>query len=707
MNLKFKTIKKLSELEKLVSILYKKGLPYGFDLETTGLNPWRDSIVGASIAWNSSGAVYIPIAHQYDQPFDGREALEILKPLLEGVPFVAHNLSFEVLFLKAVNIIPHRDCYDSRVMAFVKACYLSLSLSSVAKQELDFEVWSFKDFMKREAANISTSDISFVSIGAVTEYCGRDALATYLLYKKLYPQVKNNRIYRLEVELFPVILLLRETGVLVDKKLFNTEEERLRGEAQVLKKLIEAQCSKKAGEPLAFNIQSSKQVGDVLFKKCKMKCYTFTPTNQPSTAKASLSKLKWKYPIVGNILIYREIMKRVNTYYKAYMKFAEKDGRIHASFNQTGAPTGRFSCSDPNLQNIPDKVDWKIFWSKDKSTSLSTNIREGFIASEGYVFVEFDYSQIEARVEAGVAQEPILLNAFKQGVDYHTKTASLVFNVSIKDVTKYQRQIGKKLNFALGYGMGSNLLYATLSEDLPISFEKAKQFKQLYVKSYPTKFRMAESINRQSVQMGYVETIFGRRIPLTGILQQKGNAAYPCKIQGTAADILKIYMLRLFKFIKKKYGFKDEIRFVVTVHDSVLFEVSNKVPLGEFIKGCLKVLIVKIKGFPVIEAKVKVGRDWGSLHDFKEEMVGEEGGKKAYILELSLDSNWRGEESFKELKKFFISHPGNNEIYLKMGEEEKLLPFKTSLDETNKEEILLLVGGDFYEKLEGTRLKGL
>lgn len=706
-----KAITSLDKVESITKHVLSSGCSLSIDLETTALDPWRDKIVGVGLSWDKRAAFYVPTLHQYDQPFDGEKALSIMKPMLEIAPLILYNAAFELEFLRNQMGIDRdgSNCVDTGFLAYVNAEYERLSLEYVAGQEFpDLGVSSYKKFMSEHNLNWKKNNIGEAPIGPTADYCGRDTLANLFLFEEFYPKLKDNRIYKLEKETLPAMLWLRRSGVLVDKEFFTEEQKRLEEELESLKKVVEVQVSEQAGEKINFNVNSSQQLGNVLFKVLNIPTKSYTPTNQYSTNKGVLSSLKWKYPIVRNIISYKEVKKRATTYYKNYLPFIQSDGRIHASYNQTGVPGGRTSCSDPNLQNIPREKSWDIYYKRGDYPKILSNMRRGFTVPEGSSMLAFDFSQLEARVAAGITKEPILLEAFRKGIDYHTKTASLVFGTPVESVTKEQRYLGKTINFALSYGMGVRKFFFKLQEEVDVSYARAKEMRQRYLDSYPQMFREAEMIARNAQRCHFVHTLWGRKVTIFGFAQgdersqqEAKREAYNQEIQGTAADVAKRGMVQLYRMVKKDYGL-DVVKYILFNHDEYDFEVPKEVELSEFVSKVRKCVDLSIEGFPELFVEAKRGSDWGSLKKFEEtsNSVVSSGAvkRKTFILELPSGGVKRTQKQVEDLKNLIESNPGENVIVLKMGDKEQPIPHNTSIGIESRERIILLIGGKFYER---------
>jgi len=1072
----FEVIRTLEDVHKAIEFLSTWKKPWTVDIETSGTNPRRDYIVGFALAWKENSATYFPIRHRYDQPFDGEKVFEFMKYTFETNPFIAFNVPFDAEFLiYNAGIRPDIEkAIDVSLLTYTNGRYPANSLKVVTKVEFPMlNVQGWREFMAGQGLK-GQATIAEAPIDEVAKYCGTDAIATLCHFNKLYPKLKENRVYKLEQMLLPIVMQLRANGVLINKKYFQKEQEKLKEEVETLQRIIEAEVCKKVGTPVSFNIASSQQLGKVLFDEVGIPFSKVTPGGQRCVSKRVLEGLKWKYPIVHNIISWKEMQKRVSTYYKTYIDFVESDGRIHASYNQSGVPSGRFSCSDPNLQNIPRRSSWNIILSDSSKRKVVVNTKQGFRVPDDWWMLEADYSQIEARIAAGVTQEVVLLNSFKEGIDFHTKTASLIFKTSVDRVTKTQRYVGKcvhpemlvfsegiympiedvkkggsvadnvgltsvvdkfesdyerecvvvfregvfvcgeehpillkngnlkkakelvpkkdiikqvysyklkerknekininpftpdggggvaeielnekwaylagaflgdgsctrdmvvitvdrenkdfqkkllqlgrslgfscslhwgrekrntgravalylgsrrlrrffvklgligshgrnfripswvfrsrrnawaflsglidtdgsindrhwnleitqkdpvfmsqlsvlaralglrvsfdpcfnkiyrrwyyrirfpskgrsllvsnlrllngykqnallkwgkhvyvnnnrlgenivlavvfgekrrfmditvrngdglfwcgglvchnTLNFALIYGAGIQTCFEEMQKEMDISYGKVKEFRSRYLEVYPRMFHGAAMIGKAGVKNGYVETLFGRRIPI--ILHNPDNEqdvqaamrlGYNQRVQGTAADIVKIGMIKVDRLIKKKYE-PDKIRFILTTHDSLGFEIHKSVDLVSFCSDMKKELYYKRDGYPDIFVEFTLGRTWGTLEEKKKEgetlkdfiyrVTGEgtfSSKDKIFILELPEYGAQQTEEQVLAFRRLLLEHPGDNRIILKIGEKEQEL-FSSSIDLGNKDEIILLMGGEFYER---------
>lgn len=715
----FQSVETLDQVDKVVQRTIETEHPYALDIETTGLNPWRDSIVGIGLCFSPQGAIYIPLGHKYGQPFDPEQALQMLKPMLECVPSYIFNIPFDMEFLRNIGVDIHPDSIDVSLLTYVKGCSVSNSLETQAHNILGMKVWSYDKFMMQMKLPKVSHDISEAPVSKVTEYCGRDALATFLLHEKLYPKVKNDPIYKLEKALLPVTMRMRRNGVLIDKDHFIAEAERLTETYGHLENTIYAQASEAIGEPVHFNIGSYQQKGDILFNRMGLKVHKWTDSKVPSTSEAALAELRWDNPIVNNCVVHAQMKKMLSSYLKKFPALIEQDGRIHTSFNQTGVVTGRYSSSDPNLQNIPNLKEWTI--RGDGSEKVSVNTRNAFTVPEGWRWLAFDYSQIEARIAAGVTKEAELLTAFRDGIDFHTKTTSLVFGVSVDKVTKAQRQLGKKLNFLLLYGGEANKLYSEMIKEMKVTRDECKRYRDLYYNAYAKMFQEADTIAKNAYMTHSVETLYGRLIPIPMLgssdkyERSKGERqAYNGVIQGSAGDILKMAMVNTDRMIQKKYSL-DAVKGILTVHDEIDFEVSPDVDMRDLMMDVMNVMYTKREGFPDIHAEPSLGTCWGNLTEMdkgesvekfvdrclgeRPKMVTVEGRvDKTFILELpDFEVAQKSREEMAQLSKFLRSKKGNNVLEVRLGEGVRTIT-NIGISIEDKSKLLLMTSGKFYEK---------
>ncbi|OGF51920.1 hypothetical protein A3I27_01030 [Candidatus Giovannonibacteria bacterium RIFCSPLOWO2_02_FULL_43_11b] len=412
---------------------------------------------------------------------------------------------------------------------------------------------------------------------------------------------KLTRVWEeIELLLTPVIYTMERTGILIDLEFlekFSRETER---KLQKLREKIWKICGTE------FNINSPKQLSEVLFEKMKLtaKGLKKTGTGAKSTRESELLKLKGTHPVIEELLSYRELAKLKSTYLDTLPKMADAKGRVHTTYDQAGTATGRLSSSDPNLQNIPIRSE------------AGREVRRAFLARSGFELVAFDYSQIELRIAAILSGDKKMIRAFNEGKDIHTATAVEIFNVKENEVTDNMRREAKVVNFGILYGMGVN----ALSQALEVSREKAQEFWEEYFRDFDGVYKFLEETKRKAREKGYVETLFGRRRYLPEIYSQAEyirkeaeRMATNAPIQGTAADIVKLGMIRSQDFIDKNLTGKAFQ--LLQIHDELLFEIS-KADVNYFIKGIKKILEEIYKGDVILKVEAKVGPNWGEMKKY-------------------------------------------------------------------------------------------
>jgi DNA polymerase-1 len=540
---------------------------FAFDTETTSLNYMDARIVGLSFAIEAGKAIYIPVAHDYpDAPtqLNRETVLKKLKPILENpaIKKIGQNIKYDMEVLANHDINLQGIGYDTMLESYIlDSASNSHDMDSLALKYLGWRTIQYADVAGKGAKQISFSQ---VPIEAAATYAAEDADVTLQLHQKLWPKLAEEKglkhIYEnIELPLVAVLSHIERNGVLIDAEKLQSQSHEL--EQRLLE--LESEAYDMAGS--AFNLNSPKQLQEILFTKLELPVLQKTPTGQPSTADAVLQELALEYPFPKIIIEYRSLSKLITTYTK---KLPEQinatTGRIHTSYNQTGAATGRLSSSDPNLQNIPVR------------TAEGRRIRQAFIARPGYKMVSADYSQIELRIMSHISQDPALLNAFERNLDVHQATAAEVLGVPLEQVTADQRRSAKAINFGLIYGMSAFGLAKTLGIDR----HAAQEYIDLYFARYPLIKSYMENTRASAHQQGFVETLSGRRLYLPDInssqmMRQKAaeRTAINAPLQGTAADIIKRAMIQIDHWLSKE---NIDAKMIMQVHDELVFEVKEE-----------------------------------------------------------------------------------------------------------------------------------
>lgn len=559
-------IRKQKDLEVWLKKLDSAKL-VAFDTETTSVNYVDAQIVGVSFAVDAHAAAYVPLAHDYDgvpAQLDRAAVLKQLKPFLESEQHkkVGQHLKYDMNVLAKYDIELRGIEFDTMLESY---CLNSVGsrhdMNTLALKYLGQSTIHFEDVAGKGAKQVTFDK---VKLAEATDYAAEDADVTLQLHQTLWPQLAEQEgpchiFKRLEIPLIPVLSRMELAGIALDSaklvKISAALTERLT--------VLEAKAYDIAGEP--FNLESPKQLQAILFEKLKLPIIKKTPKGQPSTAEPVLRELAFDYPLPEVIIEYRTLSKLKSTYAdKLPLMVNEQTGRIHTSYNQTVASTGRLSSSDPNLQNIPIR-------SKEGRA-----IRSAFIAPKGYQLVSADYSQIELRIMAHLSGDKGLLTAFEQGLDVHKATAAEVFGVTVDNVTDEMRRKAKAINFGLIYGMSA----FGLAKQIGSSRGEAQEYIDIYFHRYPGVKNYMEAMRQKGRDQGYVQTLLGRRLYLPEInskhkMRQMAaeRVAINAPMQGTAADIIKQAMLDVDAWLQ---GSELDARMLLQVHDELVLEVADK-----------------------------------------------------------------------------------------------------------------------------------
>ena len=599
-NTDYKTITTKKELDQLIEAIRKN--PYfAFDTETTSLDYMQAQLVGISIALEPNEAFYIPINHNYEgvgKQLDEDVVLDALRPFLESenIPKIGHNLKYDRHILHNVGIELKGKLLDTMLYSYVNNSTITRhNLDAVSKRYLNINPTSYEEVAGKGAKQISFSE---VSIDVASEYASEDSDIALKLYHHIEPLVKKEkRLANLYTEVEgPLIYTLGDierNGVLIDSEKLNQQSKKL--EAKILE--LESKVQKNAGED--FNLGSPKQLQEILYGKLGLPVIKKTPKGQPSTSEAVLQELSMDFPIVKDILSYRAISKLKSTYTDKLPKMVNPDtGRVHTSYHQAVTATGRLSSSDPNLQNIPIRSE------------EGRRIREAFIAPDDYKILAADYSQIELRIMAHLSKDDGLLDAFAKGQDIHKATAAEIFSSAIDDVTPNQRRSAKAINFGLIYGMSA----FGLSKQLQITRAEAQSYIEQYFDRYPKVKDYMEETKLSAKQMGYVETVFGRRLYLADIdssnyqrRQYAERSAINAPMQGTAADLIKMAMTDLHQRIIAQ---SFDAKIIMQVHDELVIEVHQS--QADELSG---ITLETMSNIAELDVDLKVDADLGSNWD--------------------------------------------------------------------------------------------
>src|SRR5579871_5017481 len=560
---RYETIVRWEDFERWLEVLRKADL-FAFDTETTSLDYMRAEIVGVSFGVEPGIAAYVPLAHVYPgapEQLERARVLAALKPLLEDPARgkIGHNLKYDAHVLLNAGITLAGMRFDTMLESYVwNSVATNHDLDADARRYLGLARISFEDVAGRGAKQLSFDQVPVEKAG---EYAAEDSDLTLRLHQALWPQLESlpalAHLYEeCEQPLLPVLLAMEHHGVLVDRERLRAQSREF---ARQLQELVIA-AHREAGHE--FNIDSPRQLQQILFERLQLPVRRKTPTGQPSTAEDVLEELAGSYALPRIVLEYRALAKLKSTYTdKLPEQVDPRTGRIHTTYAQAVAATGRLSSVDPNLQNIPVR------------RPEGRRIRQSFIAPPGSVLLAADYSQIELRIMAHLSGDESLRTAFADDRDVHRATAAEVFGVGLDAVTADQRRTAKVINFGLMYGMSA----FGLARNLGIERGAAQKYVERYFQRYPGVRRFMDNTRAQARELGYVETVFGRRLYLPDIRsgnpqlrQYAERSAINAPMQGTAADIIKLAMIDIDAWCRRE---SQPARLIMQVHDELVLEV--------------------------------------------------------------------------------------------------------------------------------------
>lgn len=549
-------------LDKLQSAPY-----FAFDTETTSINYMEAKLVGLSFSCTVGEAAYVPVAHDYlDAPeqLDLQWVLSQLKPILENKDIVkiGQNLKYDA------NVLSHYDIklcgigFDTMLESYcLNSVATRHNMDALAEKYLGYKTVHFEDIAGKGAKQLTFNQIPLESAG---HYAAEDADITLRLHEALIAKLKKNTLQldvfnEIEMPLMPILAHMERTGVLIDSDLLTDQSHHIGARLSEL----EIEAHNLAGK--SFNLSSPKQLQEILFEEQKLPVLKKTPKGAPSTNEEVLTELALDYPLPKVIIEHRGLSKLKSTYTdKLPLLVNNKTGRVHTSYHQAVAATGRLSSTDPNLQNIPIRSE------------EGRKIRLAFIAPKQHKIVAIDYSQIELRIMAHLSDDPGLVQAFATGKDVHRATAAEIFGVSAEDVTSDQRRSAKAINFGLIYGMSA----FGLAKQIGVGRHQAQEYMNKYFERYPGVLTYMEDTRQQANEQGYVETLYGRRLYLPDIKARNQarkkaaeRAAINAPMQGTAADIIKKAMIAVAAWIETQDP--NHVKMTMQVHDELIFEIHE------------------------------------------------------------------------------------------------------------------------------------
>jgi DNA polymerase-1 len=598
----YETVLTEAQLDRWIERIEAAALT-SMDTETTSLDPMQARLVGIALSVSEHEACYIPLAHRHPggpAQLDLAYVLERLRPWLQSPrhPKVGQNLKYDSHVLANHGIALAGIEHDTLLQSYVLEAHRGHDMDALAERHLGRRTITYEQVCGKGARQIGFDE---VSIERATEYSAEDAEVTLALHHVLWPRVREHQGLRfvyesIEIPVSRVLFTMERSGVLVDPDQLAAQSREL-GERIMA---LEARAYELAGQP--FNLGSPKQIGEILFGKLGLPVQKKTATGAASTDEDVLERLAADYPLPKTLLEHRALSKLKSTYTDKLASMIRPDtGRVHTTYGQTTAVTGRLASTDPNLQNIPIR------------TTEGRRIREAFVAPAGSHIVSADYSQIELRIMAHLSDDAGLLEAFAKGLDVHRATASEVFGVAADQVTADQRRTAKVINFGLIYGMSA----FGLATNLGIGRDEARGYIERYFARYPGVARYMDATRALAKRQGYVETVFGRRLWLSEINSPNGprrqgaeRAAINAPMQGTAADLIKLAMVAVAEWLQRE---SLRSRLIMQVHDELVLEVPD--PELELVRARVPDLMSHVASLKVpLAVGVGAGQNWDQAH---------------------------------------------------------------------------------------------
>lgn len=596
----YRTLKSIDDLSMIENLIHESKC-FAFDTETTSIDSLEAELVGVSFSFEANSGYYLPIAHQEKTAISRDEALRWLKQIIEASQdkVIGQNLKYDLQVLRNHQINIKRFYADTMLMSYsINSTASRHNLDALAEYYLNIKTIKFEDVMGKGKNKLK--NFSEVPIKEATNYAAEDADITLQLYRTFEKKIDDKTTKMLQEIEYPMIFVLMEmeaTGALIDIKHLNSLSNNF---GSKLINLVQ-KIHKHSG--VVFNIDSPKQLSEVLFDKMGIEAKGLKKTSSGyySTSEAVLQKLADENEIIKDILEYRTLAKLKSTYTDKLSEICDLGSRVHTSYHQAVTSTGRLSSSDPNLQNIPIRTKDGIV------------IREAFIAPQGKKLLAIDYSQIELRLMAHYSNDEIMVKSFNNNEDIHKRTASEIFGVDIQDVDDDMRRKAKTINFGLLYGMSA----FGLSNQLSVTRAEADIFLESYFDRYSGVSAFMKNIVEDAKGKKYVETLHGRKIHVPNIessnylmRQASERAAINGPLQGSAADIIKIAMIKIAEWIE---GNDQEIKMILQVHDELIFEVPDSYG-EENIEPIIKLMEQSTEINVPLKAEYGFGSNWREAH---------------------------------------------------------------------------------------------
>jgi|YNPMSStandDraft_1061717.scaffolds.fasta_scaffold00042_22 DNA polymerase-1 len=574
------------------------------DTETTSTDPMRAELVGLSLAFEAGQGYYLPVGHRTgEEQLPAEEVLKALHPVLTSsqVAKIGHNLKYDALVLENQGVSVAPLTFDTMIAAWlVQPDSYNLGLKELAETYLGVQMTHIEELIGKGKNQLTMDRVPVSSVAAYAAADAEICLRLMPLLRERLEQVNAVRLFEeIEMPLVPVLGMMERNGVMLDVPFLQQMSHELTSRLFQIEKDIFQVVG------YSFNLNSTQQLSKVLFETLKLEPpdrRKKTTSGHFSTSAGVLEELRDQHPVVEKILEYRELSKLKSTYVDALpQQINPRTGRVHTSYNQTGSVTGRLASSDPNLQNIPTR------------TETGRLVRNAFIAAPGYRLLSVDYSQIELRIVAHMAQDEAMLAAFRAGLDIHAATAAAIYGVELEQVTKEQRRHAKAINFGLIYGMSAFGLHRSTG----LTLAEAENFVKAYFQQFPGVKAFLDGLRRQAARQGYVETLLGRRRYFPNLKSNANPAlrareereAINAPVQGTAADIMKLAMVRLPPALKEA-GLGA--RMLLQVHDELVLEVpeNERDETVQVVRGIME------NAYPLsipLVTEARWGHNWGSL----------------------------------------------------------------------------------------------
>lgn len=600
---RYQTILTQAEAKKWFDKL-QQAPAFAFDTETDNLDPHLANLVGFSFCLSAGEAAYFPLGHDYldaPQQLDRQWALTQLKSLLQrqDVTLVGQNLKYDLEVLHHLDIHCHCQLFDTLLAAYVlNRSGGRLNLSALSEHYLKHTPIEFTDIAGKGVKQLTFNQIDMEQ---AARYAAEDADVTWRVYQHLKDELAEEStlsdvLFKLDLPQLRILLQMECDGVLVDAHALAKQS------ADIEKRVRELEAKAYDLADGEFNLASPKQLREILFDKMGLPVLKKTPKGEASTNEEVLQQLALDYPLPKLLIDHRHLSKLKSTYTdKLPTQINPKTGRIHTNYNQALTATGRLSSNNPNLQNIPIRSD------------EGRKIREAFIAADGYRILAADYSQVELRIVAHLSEDPNLLKAFAEGLDIHRATAAEVFLTPFAEVTANQRRSAKAINFGLLYGMSA----FGLAKQLNIARTEAQHYLETYFERYPKVKQYLDDTRELAKQQGYVETLYGRRVYLPNIQSKQAvlrqaaeRAAINAPMQGTAADLMKLAMIAVEKWIEENQA---PVRMIMQVHDELVFEVEE-----DYVSIATQAIQKAMSGVATLKVPllvdVGIGNNWDEAH---------------------------------------------------------------------------------------------